>query len=83
MTDICIYTRPEGKDMIWTLVIGEERKQELTRDDICNMKDQMGAYIRQDGQDDLELMTISGRVKLKRARVYSFDMECTSIMKYF
>lgn len=80
MTTICIYTRPLGSDMLWTLVINEQRTKELTRDDICDMQDQLQAYIRQDGRDDLPLRTISGTVALKRARVYSFSMECVSVL---
>ena len=82
MKDICIYTRPEGKDMIWTLVIGEARTKELSRDDICDMQDQLQAYIRQDGRDDLPLATLAGVVKIARGRVYSFSMECTSVLSY-
>lgn len=80
MTTICIYTRPLGPDMLWTLVINEQRAKELTRDDICDMQDQLQAYIRQDRRDDLPLRTISGTVALKRARVYSFSMECVSVL---
>lgn len=83
MTEICIYTRPDGQDMIWTLVIGSQRTKELSRDDICDMQDQMQAFIRQDGMDGLELRTVSGPVKIGRSRVYSFSMECTSILRYF
>ena len=82
MTTICIYTRMDGKDVIWRLVIGEKPTHELTRDDICDMQDQLQAYIRQDGRDDLPLRTISGTVALKRARVYSFSMECVSVLGY-
>jgi hypothetical protein len=82
MTDICIYTRPIGNDMLWTLIINEQRTKELSRDDICDMQDQLQAYIRQDGRDDLPLRTLSGTVSLKRARVYSFSMECTSVLSH-
>lgn len=82
MTDVCIYTRMDGKDVIWTLVIGEQRTKELSRDDICDMQDQLQAYIRQDGRDDLPLRTLSGTVALRRARVYSFSMECTSVLSH-
>lgn len=82
MTDVCIYTRMDGNDVIWTLVIGEQRTKELSRDDICDMQDQLQAYIRQDGQDDLALRTISGAVPMKRARVYQFSMECTSVLSH-
>lgn len=82
MRDICIYTRPCGKDLLWTLVIGERRAHELSRDDICDMQDQLQTYIRQDGRDDLPLMTLVGVVNIPRARVYSFSMECTSVLSH-
>ena len=82
MKDICIYTRLHGNDMVWTLVIGEKPTHELSRDDICDMKDQMAQYIRQDGRDDLPLRTLSGVVTIGRARVYSFDMECSSVLGF-
>ena len=82
MRDICIYTRPDGRDMLWTLVIGGHCTRELSRDDICDMKDQMEIYIRQDGRDDLPLQTVSGAVTIGRSRVYSFSMECTSVLSH-
>lgn len=82
MTDICIYTRMDGKDVIWTLVIGEQRTFELSRDDICDMKEQMAAYIREDGRDDLLLKTLSGIISIPRSRVYAFEMECTSVLRW-
>jgi hypothetical protein len=80
MKDICIYTRLHGNDMLWTLVVDGQPTKELNRDDICDMKDQMAQYIRQDGRDDLGLRTISGVIAIGRARVYSFEMECTSVL---
>lgn len=82
MTTICIYTRKDGSDVLWTLIIGERRTKELSRDDICDMQDQMAAYIRQDGKDDMDLMTIGGAVSIKSKRVYSFHMECTSVLSH-
>ena len=82
MNDICIYTRLNGADMIWTLVINERRMHELNRDDICDMQDQLQVYIRQDGRDDLPLKTLSGTVSISRSRVYSFAMECVSVLGY-
>lgn len=82
MKTICIYTRPLGPDMLWTLVVDGQPTKELTRDDICDMKDQMASYIRQDGRDDLELRTLSGVIAIGRRRVYDFEMECTSVLSY-
>ena len=77
---IRIYSRPDGSDMIWTLVIGGKRTKELSRDDICDLLDQMMSYIREDGRDDMLLKTISGPVVLNRSRVYQFGMEAISVM---
>lgn len=82
MKHICIYTRLHGNDMLWTLVVDGNPTKELNRDDICDMKDQMAQYIRQDGRDDLELRTISGVVIIGRGRVYDFEMECTSVLSH-
>lgn len=82
MKDVCIFIRPTGTEVIWTLVIGEQRTKELSRDDICDMQDQLQAYIRQDGRDDLALRTISGVVTISRGRVYSFSMECVSVLSH-
>lgn len=82
MKNICIYTRKDGPDVLWTLVINDQRTKELSRDDICDMQDQLQAYIRQDGKDDLQLKTIGGVVHLKSKRAYSFSMECTSVLSH-
>ena len=82
MKDICIYTRKLGADVLWTLVVGEVRMRELTREDICDMHDQLQAYIRQDGRDDLALRTVAGVFSIPRGRVYSFSMECTSVLSH-
>lgn len=83
MTDtICIHTRPDGKDMIWWLVIDGKTTGEMSRSQICDLLYQMVAYYRHGGDEDFRLETLSGPVKMNRSRVYMFGMEAISVMSH-
>ena len=82
MNDVWVHTKVRGNEISWSLALDADRVAPLDRAGVCDMQDQLQAFIRADGEGPAELRTALGPVTISRARAYTLSMEMTSALSH-